>query len=99
MFSTDIDYSVKLKSVLTSQDKLLSEICDTQKKLRESVNERDWDELQYHLASFDALSNKFSELEKERLECFEYFGLKDGASLNTTGKNISKETFNNCTIL
>ena len=64
MFSTDIDYSVKLKSVLTSQDKLLSEICDTQKKLRESVNERDWDELQYHLASFDALSNKFSELEE-----------------------------------
>jgi hypothetical protein len=94
MFTTDIDYSVKIKSVLVSQDKLLSEIYDTQKKLRESVNERNWDELQYHLTSFNALSNKFSELEKERLECFEYFGLKDGASLNTTGKNISKETLN-----
>ena len=94
MFTTDIDYSVKIKSVLVSQDKLLSEIYDTQKKLRESVNERNWDELQYHLTSFNALSNKFSELENERLKCFEYFGLKDGASLNTTGKNISKETLN-----
>ena len=94
MFTTDIDYSVKIKSVLVSQDKLLSEIYDTQKKLRESVNERDWDELQYHLTSFNALSNKFSELENERLKCFEYFGLKDGASLNTTDKNISKETLN-----
>ena len=94
MFTTDIDYSVKIKSVLVSQDKLLSEIYDTQKKLRESVNERNWDELQYHLTSFNALSNKFSELENERLKCFEYFGLKDGALLNTTGKNISKETLN-----
>lgn len=94
MFTTDIDYSVKIKSVLVSQDNLLSEIYDTQKKLRESVNERDWDELQYHLTSFNALSNKFSELENERLKCFEYFGLKDGASLNTTDKNISKETLN-----
>lgn len=94
MFTTDIDYSVKIKSVLVSQDKLLSEIYDTQKKLRESVNERNWDELQYHLASFNALSNKFSELENERLKCFEYFGFKDGASLNTTDKNISKETLN-----
>jgi hypothetical protein len=94
MFSTDIDYSVKLKSVLTSQDKLLSEICDTQKKLRESVNERDWDELQYHLASFDALSNKFSQLENERIRCFEYFGLNDGASLNLKDNKISKESIN-----
>ena len=92
MFSTDIDYSVKIKSVLVSQDKLLSEIYDSQKKIRESVNERDWDELQYNLSSFNALSNKFSELESERLECFEYFGLKDGASLNSAKKNISKET-------
>lgn len=94
MFSTDIDYSVKIKTVLVAQDNLLSEIYDTQKKLRESVNERNWDELQYHLASFNALSNKFSELENERLKCFEYFGFKDGASLNTTDKNISKETLN-----
>ena len=94
MFSTDIDYSVKIKSVLVSQDKLLSEIYDSQKKIRESVNERDWDELQYNLSSFNALSNKFSELENERLKCFEYFGFKDGASLNTTDKNISKETLN-----
>ena len=92
MFSTDIDYSVKIKSVLVSQDKLLSEIYDSQKKIRESVNERDWDELQYNLSSFNALSNKFSELENERLKCFEYLGFKDGASLNTTDKNISKET-------
>ena len=94
MFSTDIDYSVKIKTVLVAQDNLLSEIYDTQKKLRESVNERNWDELQYHLTSFNALSNKFSELENERLKCFEYFGFKDGASLNTTDKNISKETLN-----
>ena len=94
MFSTDIDYSVKIKTVLVAQDNLLSEIYDTQKKLRESVNERNWDELQYHLASFNALSNKFSELENERLKCFEYFGFKDGASLNTIDKNISKETLN-----
>ena len=92
MFSTDIDYSVKIKSVLVSQDKLLSEIYDSQKKIRESVNERDWDELQYNLSSFNALSNKFSELENERLKFFEYLGFKDGASLNTTDKNISKET-------
>ena len=32
MLSTDIDYSVKLKTVLVSQDNLLSEIYDTQKK-------------------------------------------------------------------
>ena len=94
MFSTDIDYSVKIKTVLVSQDNLLAEIYDSQKKLREAVNQRDWDELQYHLASFNALSNKFSELENQRLECFAYFGFKDGASLNSTAKNISKETLN-----
>lgn len=94
MFTTDIDYSVKIKSVLVSQDKLLSEIYDTQKKLRKSVNERDWDELQYHLVSFDALSNKFSKLENERIECFEYFGLKDGVFINSLNNKIAKESIN-----
>ena len=94
MLSTDIDYSVKLKTVLVSQDNLLSEIYDTQKKLRKSVNERDWDELQYHLVSFDALSNKFSKLENERIECFEYFGLKDGAFINSLNNKIAKESIN-----
>lgn len=94
MLSTDIDYSVKLKTVLVSQDNLLSEIYDTQKKLRKSVNERDWDELQYHLVSFDALSNKFSKLENERIECFEYFGLKDGVFINSLNNKIAKESIN-----
>ena len=94
MFSTDIDYSVKIKTVLVSQDNLLAEIYDSQKKLREAVNQRDWDELQYHLASFDALSNKFSQLENERIKCFEYFGLNDGASLNLKDNKISKESMN-----
>ena len=46
MFRTDVDYSEKLKTVLKEQYSVLSEIYDTQKKIRENVNERDWNELQ-----------------------------------------------------
>ncbi len=83
MLMTNIDYTEKLKTTLVSQDNLLSEICDIQKKIRESVNDRNWDELQYHLLSFDALSKNFADLEEERVVCFNNLGLKDGTLLNS----------------
>ena len=92
MFRTDVDYSEKLKTVLKEQYSVLSEIYDTQKKIRENVNERDWNELQNLIYSFNSLSEKFNLLEIERLECFDYFGIKDGAGLSSTNNKFAKES-------
>ena len=91
MFRTDIDYSEKLKSVLISEDKTLTEIHEVQKIIRSSVNERNWNDLQNNIISFENLSNEFALLEEERLECFDYFGLKDGAGLSSSNNKFTHE--------
>lgn len=91
MFRTDIDYSEKLKNVLILEDELLSEIHDVQKMIRQSVNDRNWDDLQNYIFSFNELSNKFVSFEEERLECFDYFGLVDGAGLSSSNNKFTHE--------
>ena len=91
MFRSDIDYSDKLKNVLIAEDEVLTEIHDIQKNIRKSVNDRNWNDLQNYLISFDNLSTKFNSLEEERLECFSYFGLKDGAGLSSSNNKFTHE--------
>ncbi len=91
MFRIDIDYSEKLKTVLKLEDNLLSEIHKTQKKIRESVNERNWDDLENYILTFDSLSNKFTDFEKERLDCFAHLGLKDGIGLSSSNNKFNQE--------
>ena len=38
------------------------------------------------------MSEKFNLLEIERLECFDYFGIKDGAGLSSTNNKFAKES-------
>lgn len=90
MFRTDIDYSEKIKTLLKAEDAILTEIYNVQQKIRESVNERNWDNLQNYLDLFDALSNKFASFETERIECFNYLGLKDSSSFSSLNKKLSQ---------
>lgn len=67
-----------LYDILADEYDVLSHIHEEQQITRKAVGKRDWDMLQNSIGKTDELSQKFAQLESDRVLCFGAFGCPGG---------------------
>lgn len=66
-----MDVTNDLQNILEGQDQKLDQILTVQKEIRSDVTERNWINLEQHIAQLSGLSKDFSQLENQRVKILE----------------------------